>query len=387
MAPQHPGSPARAPQRSSLGPAAASGAAGRAPLLLAALLVVALVLPPSAGASAPAEADREALLARGIELFLQNEFAAALSVLTRIVEEHPDWRPGTVALGSALLRAGRHEEARPLYEELVGAPVARALGEGSLAAEGLPPNVEPDAVLGLGMVHELAGEARQAENTYRTFADIVGPAEPAASRAYRRLALLFRETDVPWGNAEAESLKAEAVDRDGVSGQALPAFPDAETIPELEPYLRTIERSPDRPESLSRYEEAPWLARWEGPPADGATRLRNVRVEIRVDTLGNPVEATVLDATLADSTAAVVSSTVKRWRFVPARLDGRPTDAWIVMTSRAVLPPRPDPEVSADSTAVGGDAPPVPAQAARGDTTGGTQHKEQQGSSETDEAP
>lgn len=306
-----------------------------------AVVLVALLAAAGAGQEqVPQDADPEALLVRGIELFSENEFSEGLALLRAVRDRRPGWNEAARALGSALLRAGRHEEARPLYVELLGAGVAEGLADGTVTAFELPPGTDPDAVLGFGMVHELAGEAVTAERLYRTYADMVGPAEPEAARAYGRLELLFETADVPWGDARAESVKARAVDSRGTSGQALPSFPDAGNHPALEPYFRTIERSTERSDSLATFDEAPWLTHWEAVPPEmreNVTR-RSVPVEVLVDSTGVPLEATTLDASLADSTAGRVVDAVSRWRFAPALRGGEPGASWIVVSALAPVP-------------------------------------------------
>ncbi len=303
--------------------------------------LVALLAAAGAGQEqVPQDADPEALLVRGIELFSENEFSEGLALLRAVRDRRPGWNEAARALGSALLRAGRHEEARPLYVELLGAGVAEGLAEGTVTALELPPGTDPDAVLGFGMVHELAGEAVTAERLYRTYADMVGPAEPEAARAYGRLELLFETADVPWGDARAESVKARAVDPRMVSGQALPSFPDAGNHPALEPYFRTIERSTERSDSLATFDEAPWLTHWEAVAPEMRENVirRSVPVEVLVDSTGVPLEATTLDASLADSTAGRVVDAVSRWRFAPALRGGDPAASWIVVSALAPVP-------------------------------------------------
>jgi tetratricopeptide (TPR) repeat protein len=318
------------------------------------LLVVALSVAPG-GAQSPGEGgtdiDRGARLARGIRLFTENEFAEGLELLREARARDPHWPPASAALGSALVRAGRPDEARHIYEDLLGPGTAEALAEGTLTAADLPESTDPDFVLGLGMTYELAGKTDEAERLFRTAADLVGPAEAEASRAYRRLALLFESESVPWGDADAESLKAAAVDPDGSSGPALPAFPAPSSVPELEPYFRRIERSSERPDTLLPFDDAPWLMSWPGPAGGGAGG-RSVRVEVLVDSSGVVLESTPLEATLADSAASVLTSQIARWRFAPARLKGRPTASWVVVPARAPseaarepeATPRPEPD-------------------------------------------
>ena len=307
--------------------------------------------------------DREARLARGILLFAQSDFSAGLALLRDTASEHPGWRTAAEALGTALLRSGLAEEARPIYEQLLGAATAERLTSGDLEAGDVPAGTDPDALLGLGMASELSGKTLEAERLFRIYADLVGPTEPAAARAYRRLAILFGNEDVPWGDPAAEEAKATAVDPRSESGQALPPFPDGSKDTSLEPYFRPVERSSERSDSLSFFDAPPWLTHWE--PPDLASRsggeVRDVAVEVLVDTAGAVLEAVPLETTLAETVASRVRQRVTRWRFAPATLNGRPTDAWALVTARVALPPATERATApGDTTSTPGEQPTEP---------------------------
>jgi len=308
--------------------------------LVAALCLAGLSIGAVGAASAvPDAADREALLARGIRLYTTGDLRTGVDLLRSVGEEHADWPAARRALGAALVRAGLDEEARAVYEALLGRDRALALAAGDFKADDLDASVEADDLLGLGMTYELRGEPRPAERLYRAFADHVGPTERDAARGYRRLAILFEELSVPWGDPAAERAKADAVDPRAAAGPGLPRFPAPEDDPSLAPYMRTIEPSTARAESLTTYDTPPWLVHWEPlsvevVPSEPAGRLRDVAVEVRIDTTGVPHDATPVEAALSDTVASALASSLSAWRFAPARRDGRPVETWVVVTAK-----------------------------------------------------
>jgi len=319
-------------------------------------ICAALLSAPLATAVAPAtpdhspweSADPEALLVRGVAEFRRHEMRAGITDLERAADLAPNWGVARLALGVGLLRCGRFDEAAEHFSAVVGPDRARDLAAGDLEARELvadaaDTSLVADAVLGLAFARDELGEAREADRLYRAYSDIVGQTSPESARAAARLASLYERTGVTWGDAAAERARATALDPSIDQWSTLPEFPDLATIPETEPYTRTIEHAPGHLPPPAGFEILPVLMSWRSPAGSqsAAARLlgKTTDVEILVNDDGTVTEIRLpehLDP--ASGAAAAVIDSVKTWRFAPAVSAGRPVPAWIVFEVELPLP-------------------------------------------------
>lgn len=321
------------------------------------MTVAAVVLMTPWGAVRAAEGPSpEALVARGIEHWHNRKMREGLEELRAAVAARPDWLLAARALGVALLRAGRYEEARPLFTRLVGESEAASIAEGGPAA--LSANAVPDDLMGLAVAEERLGHRREAERLYRAFADIVGPTAPEAARAYSRIGRMFEGVDGAWVDGDAELAKALALDPELDVANTAPGFPNPRSESELEPYVRAISLSGSAGDSAAAYESLPVLANWVAPPDSipGAGFLADgdIAIDILVGPDGTPAEVffppPVSEAVLEHGTAepdtigqdaigrdtvgqadglSRLAAVVMLWRFEPAVRDGAPAEALI----------------------------------------------------------
>jgi hypothetical protein len=292
------------------------------------------------------EPSPEALVARGIEHWNNRKMREGLEELRAAVATRPDWLLAERALGAALLRAGKDEEARQLFARLVGEEEAEGMAEGGPAA--LSPDAVAEDLMGLAVAEERLGHRREAERLYRAFADIVGPTEPEAARAYSRIGKMFEGADGSWVDGEAELAKALALDPDLDVSDTAPGFPNPRAVPELEPYVRDISLSGSSGDSAAAYESLPVLESWVAPPDSirGARSLArgDIEIDILVGPDGVPTEVffppAVSEAVLEHATAGPdtvgqtdglsrLAAAVMLWRFEPAVRDGAPAEALI----------------------------------------------------------
>jgi len=339
----------------------------RIPAVLAVSALIGGFLGPSGclpGLSSAARADdgddeptltAEALLVRGLERWTAQEMRGGLEDLRAVVAKRPDWMVARRALAAAVLRSGDFSRAAAEFEDLAGQTQAQALASGELTADRLPDDVDAEAIFGLAIATHFLGNVREADRLYRAFADIVGPTSADAARAYRRLAELFRDHDVPWGDADAEEAKALAADPGVASAVLFPRFPDPRGLPEVEPYTRPVELTPEHDPPADGFDSLPSLAVWTPIPAstDSTAVEETVALEILVDERGAPAEVTLPNGEELPARLVPAADAVRTWRFTPAVAAGERLAARIVFEVAATLAPAPAP---ADEAGIYGEA-------------------------------
>lgn len=322
----------------------------RCGVVAAAFLAAALAWPGLAAAQAPApggEADSAgiagardappapsaaALVARGIGHYQNRAMNEGLRELERAVGLRPGWTTARSALAAALLKSGRFDRALAEYETLLGADTARGLASGALEAGDLAAPVDVDAVLGLAVAHGQLGKLREADRLYRCAADLWGPSSKESARAYYLLSEMLSEERVPWGDPEAESAKALALERDVDGPGLLPSFVDPKTDPELEPYTWPV-AAVQRDSILPVPDTPPMLAEWLTPEIKAASEFQGtVTIEALVTRGGRASEAVVvapagISQELNDAAVRAVSSA----RFEPATVGGVAAEARIAL--------------------------------------------------------
>jgi tetratricopeptide (TPR) repeat protein len=324
-------------------------------LLTAALLAVG----SAAGGSVPAEVggtgpgartprragpSAEALVVRGIRDYQARAMRRGTQELEQAVTMRPDWKQARMAFATALLRNGEYERARAQFETLVGDSAVGDLTSGSRTVGELPVRPDPESLIGLGASLDGLGRVREAERLYRAAADAWGPTSRDSARAYHLLSLMFGERRVPWGDADAERAKAEAIDPRVADHPAVPPFPAAAADPELEPYTWPVAHTrtdPAHPAPGTPPALADWTAgRAEGPPAFEGT----VRVEALIAEDGSVVEAEVVSpGDLAEGVRKAAIRAVAAAIFdPPASEDTSPSWVSIEIPGRA-LPPLAEP--------------------------------------------
>jgi tetratricopeptide (TPR) repeat protein len=321
------------------------GGAFAATLLAAAALTAVLGATAAAqdtsGQSAAAiEPSFEALLARGISHSAGSEMKAGLEELRSAVRLEPGNELAHRSLAIALLRTGRFGEAEDEFALAIGRQRAAELASGLLTAADLTDSLDPDTLLGLATAIQFQGKARarEAERLHRTYAGLMGPMSKEAGKAYFRLHELAEESGVEWLDADAELVKALAVDPNIRSAMLLPEFTNPSSLPNLEPYLRPVELSSTRADTAVRYDALPVLARWVAPADTSGSLLAlaegHLRLEILVDENGRPVEVVPM-APVDDGELAALVSTVDQWRFEPATAGGANAPVWILFGAEA----------------------------------------------------
>ncbi len=309
---------------------------------------------------AHASASAEALYVRSTRPVRGSDMRRALDDLERALVLRPGWLPARRELAVAVLRSGDFERALDLFGALAGGSVADGIASGDLSAADVPASVDAEALFGVGIARHYLGQTREAERTYRTYADLVGPTSAEAARAYFRLAELFRTAEAVWGSAEAEEAKALAIDPRVASENLFPAYPAPEEIPELAPYLRTISLSPGRVTEPGAYDALPALLSWsptasdpQAAGGDSSWVASPVPVEILVDAGGRPAE--IGPATPSDPLPGfdAAADAVLSWRFEPAVAAGRDTSAWILFEIDVLHPEQTD-AAESDTTAAAG---------------------------------
>jgi tetratricopeptide (TPR) repeat protein len=269
----------------------------------------------------------EALVARGVRLFEGHKMRPGLADLEAAVALDPELPEAQAALAAALLRSGEFERAALGFEHVVGEKLTSGLATGSIEASEVDPAIDREAIYGLAICRAQLGLHREADRLYRIYADLVGVTEPAAAKAYCRLAEMFEASGVSWGNAEAEMAKAHAIDPAIETKDLLIGFPDLASLPRFEPYTWPIELSPDPPDSMPELDGLPVLLRWVKPghPAEGITT-----VDLLVDSTGRVSDVHIIES-LGSDCSVDVSTTVAamQWLFEPAVADDAPQPAWI----------------------------------------------------------
>lgn len=286
----------------------------------------------------PAEADTclpttAALLVRGIRMFERQEMREGLEVLAAVARERPEWEPAITARAGALLRSGRFAAAADGFAALLGEETARMLARGTIAARDLALPVDPEDVLGLAIARHYLGDHRAADRLYRSYADLVEPTSERAARAYWRLAEMYSEIGVTWGDAAAERAKALAVDPSIETKPILPDLPDVRAIDETEPYTREIAPAPDRPAPEGGFRSLPVLVGWTPPEyeeLDADSEWERGTVEILVGENGRPEElALPSELDLGTGPGASLARAAMAWCFEPALGESGAVAAWI----------------------------------------------------------
>ncbi len=318
--------------------------------------MVTLCLILMAAAPAPCAADQagnataEALVARGVRLFENRKTRRGLADLEAAVALDPELAEARAALAAALLRGGEFERAAFGFERAVGEELALRLAAGSAGASDVHPDVDREALYGLAICHAQLGSHREADRLYRVYADLVGLTEPAAAKAYYRLAEMFEASDVSWGSAAAEMAKAHAIDPAIETKDLLVSFPHLALLPQFEPYLWPIELKPDPPDSMPEFDDLPVLINWIEPDRPIDTHLPTIAqttiVDLLVDRTGRVRDVRFIESPSSDCSIDV-STTVAamQWIFEPAMADGNPAAAWI----RFSIIHRPDQSTDAES--------------------------------------
>lgn len=345
--------------------ASAASARAHAAWVILALAVCSPVaaLAQTAGTDALQGAAPEALLVAGIRHFEGRTMKEGLSEIERAVAARRDWEPAQKALAAALLRSGDFERAGEEYARLAGQKLAEDIASGRARPSAVRGLVDPEVVFGLAVSRQFEGRLREADRLYNTYAGLVGESSPDAAGAYLRLAEMFGDHAVPWGDADAERAKALAVDPGAESRSLLPSLPDPALIPGAEPYARPIELDPEAQAPPAQgYDSLPALTNWVDPclsdrageekaeqqPAAGTASLRML-----VGADGRPAEVRLPADAEVREPAATVRNAVMEWRFEPARSGGVPVAAWIVVD----VPPCGESQAAgADSTAAPPDS-------------------------------
>lgn len=319
--------------------------------------------------AAPAEtgATREALVAHGIGHYRGRAMREGLAELEAAAEMAPGWAPAQRAYAFALVRAGMFEPASALLTEILGAALASGMEGGEISGSSIPDaGIDAEAVLGLAIVRDETGRYREADRLYRCYADLLGAATPEAAGAFWRLGQMYERSGVKWGSASAERARALALDPDVGRRLVLPSFPDATSVPELEPYTRDVEPAEGRGHPPDGYDSLPLLIRWSAPAgidiSSPSLFQRTAVAEMLVDETGRVLEV-VLPQEAREGTArgeATVAA-AREWVFRPAAVGGAPATAWITLSVLVPVGAAPDtlpPTVpsSQDSTTRGDDA-------------------------------
>ena len=182
----------------------------------------------------------EASLARAIDTFGGRDMRAGISRLEELVALYPDSPDVHRTFAYALIRMGGFDEAEGELLSLLGDSTATALETGEARASAVRGAVEPEDILALGIVRAQQGDHRKADRLFRAHADLVGPTEPAAARAFMRLSDMYRSSGVEWGDAEAARTRALALDPGIDAVSTLPAFPTPEE-PSVPPETQATE--------------------------------------------------------------------------------------------------------------------------------------------------
>jgi hypothetical protein len=320
--------------------------------------VAALLACSQAGADADALGPtREALVAHGVRHFTTRAMREGLAELERAVAASPDWEPGRRALACALIRGGIFERAAEEFTSILGSSLAGAIEAGEVSGRRLPEDTDADALLGLAIARAESGDHAAADRLYRSYADVVGPETPAAAWAFWRLAEMYETSGVGWGDPAAERLKALALDPDVARAIILPSFPDAASVPELEPYTRPVEAAAGRDHPPDGYDSLPVLIRWTAAagidPASPSLFQRRAEAEMLVDEDGTVREVVLPpDALEGSAKGEAAAAAALEWLFRPAVAIGEPVAAWISLEVDVPLGAAPD------SLATGGQ--PVP---------------------------
>ncbi len=301
------------------------------------LTVVLLLLaaaPRQCTADPPDGTTAEALVARGVRLFKGHQMRRGLTDLEAAVALDPDLAEARAALAAALLRSGEFERAALGFEHAVGEELTSRLAAGSAGASEVHPDVDREAIYGLAICRAQLGLDREADRLYRIYADLVGVTEPAAAKAYYRLAELFRTSGVSWGDAEAEMAKAYAIDPAIETKSLLVGFPDLASLPRFAPYTWPIELSSDPPDSMSKFDRLPILLRWIEPdlPTDAhpLTPTEATVVDLLVDRTGRVSDVRIIESPGSDCSIDVsMTVAAMQWLFEPAVIEDAPAPAWI----------------------------------------------------------
>jgi len=287
-----------------------------------------------------------ALVVRGIRDYQARAMRRGTEELERAVAVRPDWERARMALATALLRNGEYGRARVQFEVLVGGEPARGLTSGSRTVGELSVVPDPEALIGLAASLDGLGLTREAERLYRAAADAWGPTSKDSARAYHLLSLMLEERRVPWGDADAERAKAEALDPRVADRPAVPPFPEPAADPELEPYTWPVAYA--RADSTHPAPETPpFLAEWTAGRVDGSPAFEGtIKVEALVAEDGSVAEAEVVSPRgLAEAVREAAVRALVAARFdLPA--SGGASTAWvsIEVPGRALQPVAEPPE-------------------------------------------
>lgn len=322
----------------------------RAATPVAILIVLLAAAPAPCATDSTGDATAEALVVRGVRLFRSHETRQGLADLEAAVALDPELPEARAALAAALLRGGVFERAGLGFERAIGEELALRLAAGLAGASDVHADVDREALYGLAICRAQLGSHREADRLYRIYADVVGVTEPAAAKAYYRLAQMFESSDVSWGSAAAEMAKAHAIDPTIETRELLVSFPPLASLPRFEPYTWPVELSPDPPDSMPEFDDLPALLSWIEPDHSTDTHPSAVAVttivDLLVDHAGRVSDVRIIESPGFDCSADVsMTVAAMQWIFEPAVVDDDPAPAWI----RLSVIHHPDPPASTES--------------------------------------